>query len=389
MEFSDNVTVLNDGDKTYYLIGTAHVSEGSVREVEEVISAVQPDTVCVELCEARYRSLVDKDRWKKLDIFKVIKEGKTLFLLANLAIGAYQRRLGAQLGVEPGAELLAAVRRAEEVGAEVALVDRDINITLRRTWGNLGFWKKLTLLGAIVESLFSRKQEIGAEDIEQLKEKAHLSEMLAEFAKALPDVKVPLIDERDAYLISGIEATGGEKIVAVVGAAHVPGMLQRFKKPVDRERISESPPRTMFWKLAKYIIPIAILALFVVGYQRHSHEGLVDMLTAWVLPNSIFCAIFTAVAGGKLLSVVTAFVASPITSLNPAIGAGVVVGLAEAWFRKPTVADAERINDDVQSWRGFYRNPFTRVLLVAVAATFGSALGAWIGLGWVLTLVAN
>ena len=389
MEFSDNVTVLKDGDKTYYLIGTAHVSDESAREVREVIDAVQPDAVCVELCEARYRSLIDKDRWKKLDIFKVIKEGKTLFLLASLAISAYQRRLGAQLGVEPGAELLAAVKQAEKVGARVELVDRDINVTLRRTWGNLGFWKKLTLLGAIMESLFTRKQDVGAADIEQLKEKAHLSEMLAEFAKALPDVKVPLIDERDRYLMSGIEAVDEKKIVAVVGAAHIPGMVENFNKAVDRDAISESPPKSVFWKLAKYIIPIAILALFVVGYQKHAEEGLVEMLTAWVLPNSVFCAIMTAVAGGKLASVLISFVASPITSLNPAIGAGMVVGLAEAWFRKPTVEDAERINEDVQSLRGFYRNPFTRVLLVAFAATLGSALGAWIGLGWVLTLAAS
>ena len=389
MEFSDNVTILEDGDKTYYIVGTAHVSDRSVAEVEQVIEAVQPDAVCVELCDARYRALMDEDRWKKLDIFKVIKEGKTLFLLANLAIGAYQRRLGAELGVKPGAELLAGVKKAEDVGAKVALVDRDIHVTLRRTWANLGFFKKLGLLGAIMESLVTRKQDVGAADIEALKEQAHLSEMLEEFAEALPDVKVPLIDERDQYLMSGIEATEGQKIVAVVGAAHVPGMRTHFNTPVDRVALEVLPPKRKIWGLLKYVIPAVILAAFVFGYQKNAGQGLQEMVTAWILPNSVFCAILTAIAGGKVLSVLTAFIASPITSLNPLLGAGLVVGLAEAWFRKPTVEDAERINDDFQSVKGMYRNPFTRVLLVAVAATLGSAMGAWVGLGWVLTIVAG
>jgi len=389
LTFSENVTVLKDGKRTYYIVGTAHVSEDSVREVQEVIEKVQPDTVCVELCEARYRALTDEDRWKNLDVFKVIKEGKTLFLLANLAIGAYQRRLGAQLGVKPGAELMAGVKKAEEIGAKLELVDRDIHATLRRTWANLSFWKKLTLLGGIVESLFSKNQEIGADDIEMLKEKAHLSEMLAEFAKALPDVKVPLIDERDQFLISSIEDAPGETIVAVVGGAHVPGMTANFGVPVDRERLKQLPPKSKVWGMLKYVIPVLILAMFFIGWQNKSGGGgLKDMLFAWILPNSVFCAILTAVAGAKFLSVLTAFFASPITSLNPAIGAGMVVGFAEAWFRKPTVQDAERINEDVQSLKGFYKNPFTRVLLVAVAATMGSAMGAWIGFGWVLSLAA-
>ncbi len=387
-DLGSNVTVLTDGDRTYYLVGTAHVSKESVEEVRRVIAEVRPDTVCVELCETRYKALTDPSRWRNLDVFQVIKQGKTLFLLANLAIGAHQRRLGAELGVKPGAELLAATEAAEAIGAKVELVDRDIQVTLKRTWRRLGFFKKYNLFGAIVGSMFGGKEEIDAATIEQLKEKAHLSEMLAEFAKALPEVKEPLIDERDQYLMSSIEDAPGKRIVAVVGAAHVPGMQTHFKQPIDRAALDEVPPKARWTGLIKWIIPAIILVAFWFGLSDKGGQSFEQMLWAWILPNSVLCALLTALAGGSLLAIVTGFVASPITSLNPLIGAGIVVGLVEAWRKKPTVTDIERVNEDTQSLRGFYRNKFTRVLLVTIAATLGSALGAWVGLGWLVSLVA-
>jgi pheromone shutdown-related protein TraB len=387
MEPSGNVTLLEEGPRRIYLVGTAHISRQSVDEVARVIAQVQPEAVCIELCQARYNALVDAGRWRNLDIFKVIREGKTLFLLANLAIGAYQRRLGEQLGVRPGAEMVAAAERAKELGAEVVLVDRDINITLKRTWRNLSFGQKISLLGAVMQGLVTR-QEIAAEQVEDLKQRAQLSELMREFAEAMPEAKQPLIDERDRYMISGIEQTPGETIVAVVGAGHVEGMKRSFGQPVDRSALEIIPPASRWTRALKWIIPLMLVAAFAVGYHRNQGQTLAQMVYAWILPNSLFAALLTAVAGGKLISILTALVASPITSLNPLLGAGMVVGLVEAWLRKPTVDDAERINADVQSLRGIYRNPFTRVLLVAVLASVGSALGAWIGISWVLTLLA-
>ncbi len=381
-----NVTVLAVDGKRIHLIGTAHVSRQSVEEVERLIAEVRPDTVCIELCKGRYAALTDEDRWRKLDIFKVIREGKTLFLLANLALGAYQRRLGDQLGVKPGAEMLAAAKSAEAVGARLSLVDRDIHITLKRTWGNLKLRDKFFLLGAVMQSLVSR-QEIDAVQVEELKQQAQLSQIMNEFAEAMPAVKEPLIDERDRYMMSGIEQAGGEEVVAVVGAGHVQGMTESFGKSVDRVALEQIPPRARWVSALKWVIPVLILAAFSYGYYRNQGQTLQQMLFAWVLPNSIAAALLTAVAGGKPLSILVAFVGSPITSLNPLLGAGMVVGLVEAWLRKPTVRDAEQINHDVQSLRGLYRNPFSRVLLVAVMSTIGSAVGAWIGLSWVLTLL--
>lgn len=384
---SGNVTLLERDGRKWYLIGTAHVSQDSVNEVAEVITTVRPDTVCVELCETRYNALKDVDRWKKLDIFKVIKEGKTLMLLANLAIGAYQRRLGEELGVEPGAELMAGAAKADEVGAKLELVDRDIQVTLKRTWANLSFWQKIKLMGAIFGSLFET-EDIGAEEIEKLKENSELSDMMEEFARVMPEVQKPLIDERDQYLMSSIEEAPGDTVVAVVGAGHVPGMKRYFGQTIDRETINVIPPPSKWLKAFKWVIPVLILAAFSWGLTGNPERTIEEIVLAWLLPNSIVAAALTAAAGGKLLSILTAFVGSPITSLNPLVGAGMVVGLVEAWQRKPTVEDCENINQDVQSLKGIYKNPFTRVLLVAVMANIGSSLGAWIGFSWVMTLLA-
>ena len=390
MNLSEHVEVLKTNDKTIYLLGTAHVSEASVDEVHSVIDEVKPDTVCVELCQTRYDHLTDEDRWKKLDIFSVIREGKTLLMLANLAIGAYQRRIGNELGVKPGAELLAAAKKAEEIGAEMVLVDRDIRVTLKRTWANLGFFQKMNLLGAIMGSMVTQ-EEVDEKTIEDLKEKAHLSEMMDEFAKALPAVKEPLIDERDTFMMKKIEDSPGERIVAVVGAGHVRGMTQKFGKGSEEEfeRISALPDKRSWVGLLKWVIPVAIVTLFIIGIREHQGETWEEMVWGWVLPNVVGASVLTAFAGARPLSIICAGISSPITSLIPAIGAGMVVGFVEAWLRKPTIKDAESINEDVQSLGGLYRNNFTRVLLVAVMANLGSAIGGWMGTAFVLDAVVG
>lgn len=379
--FSDNVTILERDGKTYYIIGTAHISKKSVEEVQDVIEVVRPDTVCVELCETRYTSLTDENVWKKLDVFEVVKQGKTLYLLAHLALSAFQRRMGEQLGVKPGAELMAAVEKAKEVDAQLVLADRDVQITLKRTWRNLSFVDKLTVFSGLFGSMFT-KEEISEEELEQIKEKDQLSEMMDEFAKAFPSIKKPLIDERDAFLISSIEEAPGQTIVAVVGAGHVQGMTELFGTQIDREEINVVPPKPVTSGWFKWLVPLLVLIAFYVGISKNADKTIWDMLTMWILPNSIVCAVFTLLAGGKALSAVVGFIASPITSLNPMLGAGMAVGFTEAWLRKPTVEDAERINTDVQSFSGVYKNPFTRVLFVAFLANMGSAFGAYAALAW-------
>ena len=387
-ELGPNVTVLERDGRTFYIIGTAHISRKSVLEVEQTIEQLRPDTVAVELCPTRYGALVDDTRWKSLDIFQVIRERKFLFLLANLALSSYQRRLGESLGVKPGAELLAGVAKAEAVGAELVLADRDIQATLKRTWANLGFFDKLKLLGALSGVFFSH-EELTEEQLEALKDRDTLSETMRAFANEMPSVQIPLIDERDRYLMSAIEDAPGRTVVAVVGAGHVEGMTRYFGQGADREALSVIPPPSQWMKALKWVIPAIILGAFAFGYTKLAGQTFQDMVQAWVLPNAISAALFCALAGARPLSILTAAIASPITSLNPALPAGVVVGLVEAWLRKPTVCDAQRLAEDSMTMKGLFHNNFSRVLWVAVMTNLGSALGAYIGLPLVLLILGR
>ena len=383
MTDSQNVTRLEYEGKEILIVGTAHVSRKIVEEVEAVISTEKPDTVCVELDQTRYDTMVDEERWRKLDIFQIIKQKKVLFMMASLVLGAYQRKMGAALGVKPGAELLAAVNAAKEQSAELVLADRDIQATLKRTWANLSFWNKNKMLGALLGAFFATN-EISEEQIEELKDRDNINEMMREFARVMPQVQVPLIDERDRYLMSMIQDAPGPKIVAVVGAAHVQGMVGYLGQTVDREALAVIPPPGKLLQALKWVIPIVVLGLFAYGYSKHSGDEFENMVYAWVIPNCVFAGIAAIIARAKFLTVIVSVVASPITSLNPALGAGLVAGLLEAYLRKPTVEDCETINEDALSLKGVYRNPFLHVLFVFLLVNLGSALGGWVGGAWVV-----
>ncbi|HEU0029487.1 MAG TPA: TraB family protein [Kofleriaceae bacterium] len=389
----DSVTELVHGDTTYYIVGTAHVSQRSVEEVRAVIDRVKPDVVCVELDKTRYEALTKDSAFRDLDVFKVVREGRTLYLLAHLALASYQRRIGASLGVKPGAELLAAVEAANERGIPVELIDRDINITLKRTWKNLGLWKRSMLLSSLIVGWDDDDDEddddddnrVTAATVEELKEPKALSEMLTELGRAVPQIKGPLIDERDQYLASKATDAGAnrKKVVAVVGAAHVPGMTQAFGKPVDRAQLDKIPPPSLVWRIIKWMIPILFLFGIVWFWQRSEQTSLVEMMLAWILPTSIGAGALTLLAGGSPLSVLSAIVVAPVAAIHPLLGTGMVVGVVEAWRRKPGVVDCEQLPEDIQTWRGFWRNQVTRILLIAVASGLGTAVGFWIGVSMV------
>jgi pheromone shutdown-related protein TraB len=387
----DSVTELVHDGTTYYLVGTAHVSQRSVDEVNAVIDAVRPDVVCVELDQTRHDALTKDSAFRDLDVFKVVREGRGLYLLAHLALASYQRRIGASLGVRPGAELLAAVQAARERKIPVELIDRDINVTLKRTWKNLGLWKRSMLLSSLLVGWEDdgKGEPVTEESLESLKEPKALSEMLTELGRAVPQVKGPLIDERDRYLASKAAdaGRGKQRVVAVVGAAHVPGMKAHFGQPVDRAELDRIPPPSLFWRALKWLIPITFLIALVWGWQRSDTTSFTEMMLAWILPTSIGAGGLTLLAGGSVLSVLSALVVAPIAAIHPLLGTGMVVGVVEAWRRRPSVADCERLPDDIQTLRGFWRNPVTRILLIAVASGIGTAVGFWVGVGWVASLL--
>ncbi|MEP6866740.1 MAG: TraB family protein, partial [Deltaproteobacteria bacterium] len=324
-----------------------------------------------------------------LDVFKVVREGKTLYLLGHLALASYQRRIGASLGVQPGAELVTATKTAAKRDIPVELIDRDINVTLRRTWRNLGIWRRMTLLWGLLAGgeEAADGEGVTAETVENLKEPKALSEMLTELGKAVPEIKGPLVDERDQYLVSKMREAGeGKKtVVAVVGAAHVPGMTKQLDQPIDRAELDKIPPAALWWRIAKWAVPIAFLAVLVYLAKVNDAASFAKTMLAWIIPTSAGAALFTAIAGGSPFTVGAALLAAPVARVYPLVRTGIVVGIVEAWRRKPSVVDCERLPEDTQSFKGFWTNPVTRILIIATAAGLGALLGFGIGVGLIAT----
>ena len=378
MPYSGNVhEILLDGKKIL-LIGTAHISQSSVDEVKTVINQVQPDTVCIELCSSRYQAMLAKDQWKNMDIFKVIREGKSFLLFANLIMTAFQKRLGSRLGVKPGAEMFEAANVAEKLNSELVLADRDVKITLQRTWRGMPFWGKMKVLGQLLASLFIR-EEISKEEIEKLKESDALSEAVKMLAEQSPEMKRILIDERDQYMAEKIRQSMGKLIVAVVGAGHVKGLTAELENKHNLAELESVPPTGKAVAWLKWGIPALIIALIVYGFFTVDTDVSIEMIQRWFLINGTLSALGTAAAFGHPITIAAAFVAAPFTSLNPTIAAGWVAGLVEALLRKPQVRDFENLADDITHLRGFWQNNITRILLVVIFANLGSAIGTFAG----------
>jgi pheromone shutdown-related protein TraB len=374
---TDNITRIDLDGKEIILIGTAHVSKRSAEEVKEVIEAEKPDSVCVELDEQRYQSIMEGNKWKEMDIFKVIKEKKASLLLMNLAISSFQKRMAKQLGVNAGQEMIQGIESAEDVGAKLVLADRNIQITFSRIWSGIGLKGKAMLLSQIILSIFN-KESITEEELEKMKSQDMLNSLLNEFTVQFPRLKKPLIDERDQYLAQKIKTAPGKKVVAVLGAAHVPGIKEEIKKDHDLAKLRSIPPKSKAPKLIGWSIPIAILAIIAYTFYANPQAGLQQTLS-WVLWNGSLSAIGTAIALAHPLAILTAFVMAPVTSLNPLLAAGWFAGFVQAYFSRPSVKDFESLNEDVFSVKGFWKNKVTRVLLVIVLANLGSSLGTFIG----------
>jgi pheromone shutdown-related protein TraB len=376
-EIEQNITRLHLDGKEFILIGTAHVSKRSAEQVKEVIEREQPDAVCVELDESRYQSVMEGNKWKEMDIFKVIKEGKASLLLINLAISSFQKRMAKQFGINAGQEMIQGIESAKEIGAELVLADRNIQITFARIWNQVGFVGKAKLMMQIIYSIFSN-ESITEEELERIKSQDMLDSMLNDFTEHFPRLKKPLIDERDQYLSQKIKEAPGKKIVAVLGAAHVPGIKEEIHKEHDLNRLDQRPPKSKAPKFIGWAIPVLILAVIAYTFISNPTAGWQQTIS-WILWNGSFSALGAAIGLGHPLAILTAFVAAPITSLNPLLAAGWFAGFVQAYFRRPNVKDFETLPEDVLSVKGFWNNKVTRVLLIVVLANLGSTIGTLIG----------
>jgi pheromone shutdown-related protein TraB len=355
------------------------VSKESADLVVKVIEAEKPDTVCVELCESRYKAIKQKNRWQNTDLIKVIREKKSFLLLSNLLLTSFQKKIGQKLGIKPGEEMIRAMDAADSVGANTHLADRDIRITLSRTWRLMGLWTKIKLLAQLVTSM-GEVDSVKEEDIEKMKDKDVLETLLSEIGETLPELRRILIDERDQYLTEKIRSAPGKRIVAVVGAGHVPGIKRDWNKTIDLNALDELPPKGKIFSFLKWGIPALVVGLIVLGFFYAGSSAGTHMIKWWVLANAVFAGIGAAIALAHPLTVLSAIVASPITSLNPMIAAGWVAGLVEAFIGKPKVKDFENLPADILSLKGFWKNKITRILLIVVFTNLGSSMGAFVAI---------
>lgn len=373
----ENITRLHIDGRELILIGTAHVSRQSAEQVKAVIEAEQPDSVCIELDAQRYQSVTDKNKWKEMDIFKVIKEKKSSLLLMNLAISSFQNRLADQFGIKPGQEMLQGIESAKEVGAELVLADRNIQVTFSRIWSNIGFMGKAQLLTSVFYSIFS-SETISEEDLEKMKSQDTLNAVLNDFTKSFPKLKTPLIDERDQYLAQKIKDAPGQKVVAVLGAAHIPGITNEIHHEHDLKKLAEVPPKSNWPKILGWAIPILLVVLLAITFYNNPAAG-IDGTISWVLWTASLGAIGAALAFGHPLAILTAFVGGPVGALHPLLAAGWFSGLMQAYIRRPNVGDFETLSKDVFTLKGFWENKVTRVLLVVVLTNIGTSAGNIIG----------
>lgn len=379
-----NVDLLDVNGKQVVLVGTAHVSRASAELAEQVIRQVKPASVAVELCYSRYSSLKDPDRWKNTDIVKVIRSGKAYVLLGQLILGSFQKRIGEQLGIKPGEEMMRAVKAAEDTGAEVVLADREIATTLRRTWGRMGIFSTFKVMGAMLGSMFS-KEEISEEEIERLKSSDVLEEAVKELSGALPEVRATLIDERDQYLAAKIQDANGPTIVAIVGAGHVPGIRKYLGTPLDLEPLETLPPPRLWTRVLGWAIPALIVALIAGIFWHWGSLAGLKALGTWALVTGIAGALGAVIALAHPLTILASFVAAPIAALHPLIATGWVAALVEAWVRKPRVSDFETLADEIGTLRGLYSNRVSRVLLVMVLTNLAVMISQSVFLGGALT----
>ncbi len=374
------------------LIGTAHVSKESIEEVEQTIKEIKPDCVGIELDEKRAESIQNPEKYSQLDIVQVLKNKQGFLLLANLILSSFQRRMGLNVGVKPGDEMLAAMNVAKEMNIPSVMVDRPIQITLKRAWVKNSLWGKCKLFAALLTSAFE-KEEIDSSEIEALKKGNEMDSMMDELSQYMPVIKQVLIDERDQYLATKIWASQGNNIVAVLGAGHLPGVEKHLMALAEKststtttiEEISEIPPKSFASKIVGWIIPAIIIGLLAWGFISGGKNAGITNIWTWIIWNGALAAIGTLLAGANPLTILGAFITAPLTSLCPLVGVGFVTGIIQAVVSKPKVSDIETLQDDVSSLKGFYTNRILKVLLVFILSSLGSSIGTFVGGADILT----
>ena len=376
------------------LIGTAHISEESVNEVRQAIERYQPDIVAVELCQRRYDTITKKEKWENTPVAALIKSNNAYFMLAQTFLSSIQRRLGEEYGVEPGSEMIAAMQEAKKQNIKVALVDRDITVTLKRAWQKMGVREKFRVIWEFLKAMLGYdEEELQDIDLKELMKQDVISQMMEEFSKIAPSAALVLISERDQYISQKIfEESKKGKVIAVVGAGHITGIKKHLEKQelnLNLQELDTVPKKRInLVKIVEVIIPVIFFS--IIGWIIYSTgidpwNKIKDIFLVWFLVHGILSAIGAAIARGHPLSILTAFAAAPFTSLEPFFAPGWFAGLVEAKLRKPLVKDFQDLSK-IENMRDFFKNRVVRLLMVVALANLGSIIGTIIALPWILGL---
>lgn len=377
----ESIVKIQLDNKEIFLLGTAHISKKSAEEVKKAINYLEPDCVAIELDQKRYDSIVNKNRWENLNIKEVIKNKELPTLFINLLLAAFQKKLAKKLEVTPGIEFIEAINEANSKNIKIVLADRDIRITLKRAWSSISFWQKMTLISSIFAG-FSENDDLTEEKLENMKNSDVISELMNELGKEQPILKKVLVDERDIYLAEKIKLSDGKKVLGIIGAGHLQGIIKVIEnnKRNDLYEIEKIPESGNFIKVIGWLIPIIIVgSIFAIGYLKGLNEA-ADNLIFWILANGIPSAIGAIIALAHPLTIVISFIAAPITSLTPVIGVGIVAAFFQAFFSPPLVSEIQNSIDDISNIKFWWKNKLLKIILVFILTTIGSALGTYAGL---------
>ena len=374
---NENIVKINYKDKEIYLVKTAHVSKNSVNDVDECINEVKPDSICIELDIDRYHKITEPEKWRDTDIVKIIKEKQVGFLLVNVILSSFQKRMAKTMNSTSGAEMMEGIKLAKENNINLVLADRSIKTTFARIWAELKGFEKIKLLTGIIGSIFE-DEEINEEDIAKLKEADALEAAILDVGKEFPTVKRVLVDERDKYLCEKIRSAKGNKVVAIIGAAHSIGISKYINDDINCEELDVvKKNRFSIGNIIKWTLVLLLIGIIAYTIYKNKDVGIAQ-LKSWIIWHGSLSALGVICALGHPLSAITAFLAAPITSLNPLLASGWFAGIVEATIRKPKVKDFEDLSIDTENIKGFWKNRVTRILLVVIFANLFSTIGTFI-----------
>ena len=369
-----------ENEKQLFLIGTAHVSKNSADLVESRIHEIKPDIICIELDEQRFNSIKNRNKYENIDIFKIIKNKQLFFFIGQFIMASFQKKISEKTGSRPGEEFIRAINISESENIPLALIDRNIGTTLKRAWRLTPVKHKFRFMGSM---LFSDNDEFDNLDIEQLKKSDAIETLVKSFSEELPETKKVLIDERDLFLAYGIQKNLADKTIAVVGAGHVPGILKYLGEEIsddEKDNINFIPERSKTASIMKWIVPALIMLIFIWGFFSGNKEVVKDFALIWILAHGLLTVLGCMISLAHPLTIITGFIASPITSLNPTIGAGFVTALVQAIMVKPRIKDFEQLNNNSVHFKQWWENRLTKIFLVFLFSSIGSSIGTFVAL---------